>query len=109
AVVVMLAAYLTLAGISRPIKKIAFILVELANGNFEIEIGGTERKDEVGDIARAALVFRDCGHEAERLRAAREQAKIQAEADHRAALIAMADAIEIEAGRAVAEVQTLTD
>jgi methyl-accepting chemotaxis protein len=104
AMVVLLAAYLTRAGISRPIRKIAGVLMELAKGNLETEIGGANRKDEVGEIAKAALVFRDQGLETARLRAAQEQAKIQAELDRRAALIAMANAIETEAAQALEQV-----
>ena len=57
--VVLLAAYLTRTRISRPIKNIVAVLEELAKENFEAAIGGTHRADEVGDIARAALVFRE--------------------------------------------------
>jgi methyl-accepting chemotaxis protein len=108
ALVVSLAAYLTRAGISRPIRRIAGVLVELAKGNYAIEISGVGRNDEVGEIAKAALVFRDQGLETNRLRAAQEQAKTQAETDREAALIAMAEAIETEAGEALGQVHDRT-
>jgi len=104
AVVCGLAAYLTTSGISRPIRTIAFALEELVRGNYDAEIGGTDRKDEVGGFARAALVFRDQGREAARLRAEQAAAREQAEADKRAALSDMAQRIEREAGAAVQQI-----
>ena len=70
------------------------MLDELANGNFDVEIGGTNRKDEVGDIAKAALVFRDQGRATARLRAEQEQAKVQAESDRKAMMLKFADDFE---------------
>ena len=106
--VVLLAAYVTRVSISKPIKKIAGVLEELAKENFTVEIGGTDRKDEVGDIAKAALVFRDQGHETARLRAEQEAAKAAAERATQDALVAMADAIEMAAGEALTNVQERT-
>jgi methyl-accepting chemotaxis protein len=106
--VVLLAAYLTRTRISRPIKNIVAVLEELAKENFEAAIGGTHRADEVGDIARAALVFRYRGIETTRLRSEQERAKLEAERVTREALVAMANAIETEAGQALSQVQELT-
>jgi methyl-accepting chemotaxis protein len=108
ALVVLMAAYLTLTKISRPVTGIAKVLRELAKENFDVPIIGGDRKDEVGDIARAALTFRDHGREMARLRAAQVEAKRQAEADRVAALIGMADTIEAESSRAVAHVSERT-
>jgi methyl-accepting chemotaxis protein len=94
ALVALLAAYLTRSGISKPIKKIADVLEELAKGNFDAEIGGTNRKDEVGDIAKAALVFRDQGQETLRLRAEQEKAKARAEQDRKTMMLKLADDFE---------------
>jgi len=93
-IVVLLAAYLTLSSITRPIKKISRILEDLAEGNFDTEISGTERKDEVGDIAKAALIFRDQGRETTRLRAEQEQLKIRAEQERKSAMLQLADEFE---------------
>ena len=108
AFVVALTAYLIRVSVSKPIKQIAHVLEELAKENFAIKIGGVDRKDEVGDIAKAALVFRDQGQETARLRAEQEQAKIEAEHATQAALVAMADAIEAAAGQALTNVQDRT-
>jgi methyl-accepting chemotaxis protein len=94
ALIALLAAYLTRSGISKPIKNIAGVLEELAKGNVEAEIGGANRKDEVGDIAKAALVFRDQGQETHRLRAEQEKAKTQAEQDRKTMMLKLADDFE---------------
>ncbi|MDR3448396.1 MAG: HAMP domain-containing methyl-accepting chemotaxis protein [Alphaproteobacteria bacterium] len=92
--VMLLAAYLTRSGISKPIRNIARILEELAKGKFETEINGAGRRDEVGDIAKAALIFRDQGKETERLRAEQEQGKANAERDRKAMMHKLADEFE---------------
>jgi methyl-accepting chemotaxis protein len=73
-------------GIARPIGRINAVLGELANGNFQVAAFGNDRKDEVGDIAKAAETFRANGIETERLRAAQEAAKI-AEAEKQKAMM----------------------
>ncbi|MEE3622896.1 methyl-accepting chemotaxis protein [Nitrospirillum sp. BR 11752] len=60
-------------GLVIPIGHIVRDLQDLTQGRLDITIQGTERGDEVGDIAKTALVFRDKAREAERLRAERER------------------------------------
>ncbi|MBY0361653.1 MAG: HAMP domain-containing protein, partial [Phreatobacter sp.] len=50
-------------GIARPIRAINETLASLADGKFDVKVTGTERKDEVGDIARAAEIFKANGIE----------------------------------------------
>jgi methyl-accepting chemotaxis protein len=45
--------------IGRPIRRSAEVLMQLAGGRNEVEIPYQGRRDEVGDAARAASVFRD--------------------------------------------------
>ncbi len=49
-------AYFTIA---RPVDKLARQMSVLAGGDVDIEIDGTERKDEIGAISRALRVLRD--------------------------------------------------
>ncbi len=49
------------AGISRPISGITRTMSEVADGNLEAAIVGLERTDEIGDMARALLVFQENG------------------------------------------------
>ena len=67
-------------GLVNPIKKIIDVLHSLTKGDLDCAIDGTERKDEVGDIARAALIFRDNAKHAEVLKA-KQAAEEKAQAE----------------------------
>jgi len=74
---------------------------QLAGGSLSVVIPGTTRKDEVGEMAAAVLVFKDSMSETERLRTAQEAAKRQAAAEQKAALNRTADEFESKVGRLV--------
>jgi methyl-accepting chemotaxis protein len=46
------------SGIARPIKQLTAGMTLLAGGNLESEVGDTDRKDEIGEMARSMEVFR---------------------------------------------------
>tara|TARA_R110000868_G_scaffold266274_1_gene525157 strand:+ start:29553 stop:31235 length:1683 start_codon:yes stop_codon:yes gene_type:complete len=46
-------------GISRPIRAITDAMNGLAGGNKQAEIPGQDRKDEIGDMSKAVLVFKE--------------------------------------------------
>jgi methyl-accepting chemotaxis protein len=81
-------------GIVQPIQRIVACLTDLAHGRLDIHVFGAERKDEVGDIARTALVFRDNAQEALRLRAEAEEHERRAVAEKRNTMLALADRFE---------------
>ena len=43
----------------KPIKGLQRTMVELAGGELQVRVNGIERKDEIGDMARAVQVFKD--------------------------------------------------
>jgi len=45
--------------ISRPISKLVREMRRLANGDISVNIGGNDRHDEIGDMSRAVLVFKE--------------------------------------------------
>jgi methyl-accepting chemotaxis protein len=83
-------------GISKPIRVMVEVLQRLASGNFTFEVAGTNRKDEVGDVARAAVIFKQNGLEKERLERDAAEQKLQSEADARAAMNELANNFESE-------------
>ena len=105
-VVLLLSVILTRVGITSPIKKIARILEELAKGQLQTEVIGANRKDEVGDLAKAALIFRDLGLEAERLRAEQDRMKNQAEHDYKELLVKMTDGFDANVSVFISNLQT---
>ena len=74
---------------------------QLAKGDLTTVIPGTDRRDEIGAMAAAVLVFKDGMTETERLRSQHEAAKLQAAAEHKATLHQMADGFESKVGHLV--------
>jgi methyl-accepting chemotaxis protein len=84
-------AFLVGSGISGPIGRLTQAMRKIADGEFTTEVQGDNRKDEVGDMAKATLVFRDNGlriaemtqEEARRLVSDKEnRAKMMGELQH---------------------------
>ncbi len=92
--VVVISIFVTRLTIVRPMTQIVDSLDALAKNNYDIHISGSHRKDEVGGIARAALIFRDKGQEAERFRADQVQLEIVQTQQRKALLNRLADEFE---------------
>ena len=69
AVCLGLGIWLAMARIANPLRRLGDRMNTLAVGNFDIDIEGSERKDEIGQMAKTVLVFRDAGKEKVRLEA----------------------------------------
>jgi len=63
----LLSAFFIVRGITRPLRVAVEALGSLAEGNTAVEIVGTERGDEVGDVARGLEIFKEGLIERERL------------------------------------------
>ncbi|MFC4170607.1 methyl-accepting chemotaxis protein [Microvirga sp. GCM10011540] len=63
---------ITVFGITRPLGTMTSAMARLANGDLTVNVAGAERKDEVGQLARALQVFKDNAIEAKRLAAEQE-------------------------------------
>jgi len=68
-------------GITRPLRGMTGVMVTLAGGDTKVAIDGTDRRDEVGDMARSVSVFRD--HMIEAARLAEEQQRHQLDKERR--------------------------
>jgi methyl-accepting chemotaxis protein len=71
--------------IARPVTAITGVMGQLAQGNLEVAVPGSDRDDELGAMAKAVLVFRDSAIERDRLEAQARDQKSQAEAMREAA------------------------
>ncbi len=67
--------------IARPLGRLQEVVGRLADGDTETEIPAIERKDEIGRMARAVVVFRDNLIETERLQSERREAETRARQD----------------------------
>ena len=80
------------AWVVAPVKALQGVMGRLSGGDLQAKVIGTERKDEIGGMARAVQVFKDAGIEKQRLeaeaaaqRAAAEQERQRVEAERAAA------------------------
>jgi methyl-accepting chemotaxis protein len=88
-------------GVAKPIRAIVALLQQLASGNYDVEIQGAERKDEVGDVAQAAVVFKDNGLAKIRMEAEQKEAEKRAAAQRRKDMLQLADGFEAAIGEIV--------
>ena len=87
------------AWIARPLNGLSATMTTLAGGDLDITVAGTDRRDEVGGMARAVQVFKDNGLRARALEASSQADRTAAEAERarheeadRARTAAMAEA-----------------
>lgn len=80
--------------ISRSVRRLAAAMAALADGKLDTEVDGTDRRDEVGIMGRAVLVFRDNARHARALEEERAAAGTQARAEKRQTLVRMADDLD---------------
>jgi methyl-accepting chemotaxis protein len=71
--------WVAMAKISGPLVRLCGRMSALAQGELDTEIEGTERKDEIGQMARTVLVFRDSGLDKVRLEKAAAEQRQEAE------------------------------
>jgi methyl-accepting chemotaxis protein len=64
--------------IGKPVSRLSATMTKLAAGEFETEVEGTGRKDEIGEMARAVQVFRQAGIDARKFAEDTEIANQQA-------------------------------
>jgi len=93
-------------GIAAPIRQLTTCLMELANGRFDVAVPGATRKDEVGEIARAAETFKSNGIEAQQLRSEQEATKARSEQEQKALMHRMADDFDRAVGGIVTHVSS---
>ncbi len=72
--------------ISTPLRRLSVVINGLGQGSFDFKVAGTERSDEVGDIARAVLRLQDSGLQIARLHEANGESEYQRQVSRRAEL-----------------------
>ena len=90
-------AYWIGRSVSRPITSLTNVMGELARGRNEIDVDGTERGDEIGQMARAVLVFRDAAVEKIRLEGIAAEQRREVEKERRRSAEAQARSAEEQA------------
>jgi len=90
--------------ITRPLESLRQVMARLAGGDLASEVTGLTRRDEIGEMARTVQVFKDGLGETEALRQEQERTRRDADANRRAALIALAQEFEETVGAVVSSV-----
>lgn len=96
--------WLALAGISRPLDRLALRMKTLAEGELDETVAGADRGDEVGIMARAVGVFRTNAMEMRRLEAEQAAAQAHAAEEKRQAMHDLADRFDHAVGGIVSQV-----
>lgn len=92
--VALIVAAIITRGVVRPLSIMTGRMKELADGHLDIDVPFADRKDEIGSMAAAVLVFKERGLEVRRLQAEQEAARARSEAEKRATTRALADDLE---------------
>ncbi|WP_085901969.1 methyl-accepting chemotaxis protein [Kiloniella majae] len=79
-----------------PVKSITSSMQELVDGNLDAEIRGASGHDEIADMAKAVLVFRDNAVAVKKLEEERKEAEKRNEEEKRQAMVELADRFESE-------------
>jgi methyl-accepting chemotaxis protein len=93
-------------GIAAPIRAVVSLLQLLANGSFEAKVTGSDRNDEVGDVARTALVFKENGLAKIRMEAEQKEAEQNAVRVRKADMIKLANDFEGAVGEIIETVSS---
>ena len=93
-------------GVARPIRSIVALLQQLAAGNYEVEVHGTDRRDEVGDVAKTALAFKENGLAKFRMEAEQKEAEMRAITQRKADMVQLADSFEQAVGEIIETVSS---
>ncbi|MEM8647399.1 MAG: methyl-accepting chemotaxis protein, partial [Pseudomonadota bacterium] len=86
----MLITYQVGRSIAEPIRKMTTSMQHLAEGDLDVTIPGEERRDEIGSMAKALVVFRDAGQQKLQLEAERARSASSVQS----AVSTVADALE---------------
>jgi methyl-accepting chemotaxis protein len=85
----------------RPLRGMTDRMTKLAAKDFTVQLAGLDRKDEIGEMARAVEVFRTSGLDVERMRAEQGAHEQRAAAERRTATLKLAGEFEAVVGNIV--------
>jgi methyl-accepting chemotaxis protein len=102
--IALLAAWLVSRDITGTLGSLRASMRRLAEGDLGITVSGTGRRDEVGEMAAAVLIFQQNMIQVRHLADQAAEARSRTEAEKRLALMGMAERIQAETSAAVAVV-----
>jgi methyl-accepting chemotaxis protein len=93
-VIVLMSAVFIGRSVTRPLTRIAGLTERLASGDGKFEVPYTERKDEIGGLAKSLRVFKDNAAAIARMHGEQAELKQQADAEKRQAMMKLAGKFE---------------
>jgi methyl-accepting chemotaxis protein len=93
-------------GIVRPVNLLKAVMEAFARNELQADVPGTERGDELGDMARTVEVFKKNGLEVERMRAEQRAAEQRSAEQRKADMRRLADAFEGAVGEIIETVSS---
>jgi methyl-accepting chemotaxis protein len=107
AAVALLVGWLVARSITRPLGRVERAMLHLVEDD-QVVVPECERRDEIGEMARALVVFKDSALAVRRLQTEQADERQRAEAEKRAALTGMANTIETETLAALRQISQRT-
>jgi len=104
----LLLAWVIARSILRPLSRVTTDMVCLGDGNTDIAVSDRNRRDEIGIMAQAVVIFRQNALEVDHLTQQRLEDQKREEEQKSASLMAMADTVESETGVVVEKVALQT-
>jgi methyl-accepting chemotaxis protein len=101
-----LLAYLVARTISRPMSVLTQRINQLAEGDHNADIPLTDRRDEIGDIAKAVQVFKEHAIQVREFEATQREAEERAEQEKKALMQGMADDFEKVVGTIIRSISS---
>ncbi len=98
---VLLVALFISRKLSKPITRMSEAMEELAKDNFDVEIPGIDRVDEIGQMAISVQVFKENGMETKHLQKEQKLAEQRAEDDKKRVMREMADQFDSQVGSTI--------
>ena len=93
-------------GIVRPLRTMTGTMSQLVAGNRDTIVPALDRRDEIGDMARAVQVFKENAIRMDQMQAEQAEAEERAEAEKRATMLKLADDFEASVGEVVRSVSS---
>jgi methyl-accepting chemotaxis protein len=100
-VFVVLGLFAVNLSLTRPMVQMTDAMGRLANGNLTIEIPNVDRRDEIGEVAKAVQVFKDNAIRVQQLEAEQKNAEAHAAAQRKADMDELAGEFEAAVGKIV--------
>ncbi|OYX13803.1 MAG: hypothetical protein B7Z15_06060 [Rhizobiales bacterium 32-66-8] len=100
------ALLIVLRRVTGPLSQLTRVMTDVSGGNLTVDVPGAERRDEIGAMAQALLVFKESLFRNAQMEADAKQARQAAEDERRRGMLALADQFEVAVGGIIGGVST---